>query len=113
MSTDLIRVLESNKICRRDIQEYLATEEFRGTPLAVQNCVRWLLNFLGETPKRYRLVSDSDGHRYLIEAHQEDEFHRWEDAGPYWEKYSGVDFNDCNIGGAFSVYTFENPKVEK
>jgi hypothetical protein len=59
--------------------------------------------------QRYRLVSDDDGHDYLILADKQDDFQTWLDAGPYWKKYKGKDYSDCRCDSP-SVYTFTDPQ---
>ena len=58
---------------------------------------------------RYKIVTDNDGHDYVILAHLEEDFYRWvgamEDED---EEYEGMDFEDrrmtiCNL-------TFTDPQ---
>ena len=58
--------------------------------------------------KRFRLLSDDDGHKYLIEVGKEEAFQKWLDAGPYWENYKGEEFE--SLGSHFSTYSFADPR---
>ena len=61
-----------------------------------------------QTPKRFRLLSDDDGHKYLIEVGKEAAFYEWLNAGPYWENYKGEEFE--SLGSHFSTYSFCDPR---
>lgn len=56
--------------------------------------------------QRFRLLSDDDGHRYLIPVGKEKAFYAWIAAGPYWEGYTGEDFNECSLGCSLPCYSF-------
>ncbi len=58
--------------------------------------------------KRFRLLSDDDGHKYLIEVGKEEAFRKWIEAGPYWENYAGEEFE--SLGSHFSTYSFADPR---
>lgn len=62
------------------------------------------------TPVRMRILSDDDGHDYFIRVGKEKAFAAWLSAGPYWEGYTGEDFNAYRIGSHLSCYTFGNPE---
>jgi hypothetical protein len=64
-----------------------------------------------KSPKRFRLLSDDDGHDYLVELGQENAFAKWLEAGPYWEGYTGPEFE--SIGRHFSTYIFADPRVSQ
>lgn len=51
----------------------------------------------------YRLIDDDDGHWYVILVSEEKAFQKWLDAGPYWTKYKGKDFNECRVDGPHRV----------
>jgi hypothetical protein len=57
-------------------------------------------------PKRYALVTDDDGHDYVIEADRRDEWYELDDdqinAGPAWA---------WPVGGAPSQVTFTDPLI--
>jgi len=55
---------------------------------------------------RYRLLPDDDGHDYVIPVGKEDAFQAWVEHGPYWEDYTGEDFNECRLGCSLSCYSF-------
>jgi hypothetical protein len=58
--------------------------------------------------ERYCLVSDGDGHDYVIPVHKTADFHCWVDAME--NNYeTDFDFNDCRIEGG--LLTFTDPKV--
>lgn len=61
--------------------------------------------------QRLRFVSDDDGHHYLIPGESSDDFQTWLDAGPYWENYKGVDYNDYRCDSP-SLYTFTGVRRE-
>ena len=65
-----------------------------------------------KTSKRYRILSDDDGHDYLILVGEENQFQEWLDAGPYWEGYDGKDYDGARINGAPSRITFVDPKED-
>ena len=62
--------------------------------------------------ERYRIVSDGDGHEYIIKVWQTNEFYQWvewsEDV-EYDTPWTGHDFNEDRIDGG--VLTFTDPKV--
>jgi len=58
--------------------------------------------------QRFRLLSDDDGHRYLVKVEEEEDFYAWLNAGPYWENYSGKEFE--SLGSHFSTYSFCDPR---
>jgi len=58
--------------------------------------------------KRFRLLSDDDGHEYLVEVGKEETFQRWIDAGPYWENYEGEEFE--SLDSSFNTYSFCDPR---
>jgi hypothetical protein len=60
------------------------------------------------TQTRFRLLSDDDGHKYLIEVGKEEAFEKWLAAGPYWENYEGEEFE--SLGSHFSTYSFCDPR---
>ena len=62
---------------------------------------------------RYRFVKDDDGHTYLIDERDRDNFNRWLEAGPYWEDYDGKDFSESTIGTHVSNFTFTDPKEDE
>lgn len=80
---------------------------------ALENCVDYqgLLEAAADKP-RFKMVSDDDGHRYVVPVEKVEEFGRWVEAGPYWEGWQGEDFNDYAIGGAPSLVTFESPRTD-
>lgn len=41
---------------------------------------------------RYRLISDNDGHEYVIEAKDEHDFYKWVDAMEEGLGFDGLDF---------------------
>lgn len=57
-------------------------------------------------PKRYCLVSDDDGHHYVIEVEHRDEWYELDDDaindGPAWA---------WQVGGAPNQVTFTNPVI--
>lgn len=57
--------------------------------------------------QRYRLVSDNDGHDYVIKAGQEPYFYSWVEA---MENYgeTELDFEDCRVNS--SGWTFTDPQ---
>ncbi len=63
--------------------------------------------------KRYRVLADNDGHRYIIEVKDEEQFYRWVEAS---ESDEGVDsnfkgkrdFDNFRINN--SGWTFTNPE---
>jgi len=61
--------------------------------------------------KRFRLLSDDDGHHYLIPVGKEGEFEAWlqEIAD---EDYSSKGFDDCRISGSPELLTFTDPKED-
>lgn len=61
------------------------------------------------TKKRFRLLSDDDGHDYLVEVGKEKAFREFLDAGPYWKNYKGEEFE--SIGSHFSIYSFTDPRI--
>ena len=63
--------------------------------------------------KRYRFLEDDDGHAYLIHEGQEEEFHEWLAAGPYWEDFKGFDFSESRIGTPINNFTFTDPKEDE
>jgi hypothetical protein len=67
--------------------------------------------------KRWRFVSDDDGHDYLIPAELEKQFNHWVDsADPFDEdaaEYDGPDFNEFRTGMSPNSYTFTDPKEDK
>jgi hypothetical protein len=74
--------------------------------------------------KKYRFVSDDDGHDYLIPADKKEAFDAWlEHQGRLWEpglseaefkardaEYTGEDFDDYKCD-SHQAYTFEKPEV--
>ena len=58
--------------------------------------------------KRFRLLSDDDGHKYLVPVDKEAAFYEWLNAGPYWENYEGEEFE--SLGSHFSTYSFCDPR---
>jgi hypothetical protein len=60
-----------------------------------------------KTPeKRHRLVSDNDGHEYVIVVGEEDRFYTWVAATESGEDYEW-DFEDARVDGRL---TFTNPR---
>jgi hypothetical protein len=60
---------------------------------------------------RYRLVSDNNGHEYVIPADSVDEFYRWVDAWEDGGEYNGKDFEDCRMN--INNLTFADPQGYK
>jgi hypothetical protein len=52
-----------------------------------------------KTKPRFRLIQDDDSHWYVIPSDQLEAFQRWVTAAPYWEGYSGRDFDADRING--------------
>lgn len=55
---------------------------------------------------RFRLLSDDDGHDYVIPVGKEDAFQAWIEAGPYLEDYHGEDFAEYALGCSLTCYSF-------
>ena len=62
--------------------------------------------------KRFRFVTDGDGHDYLIPENEVEQFLAWVDNGPYWEDYTGKDYNDFRVGTSINNFTFTDPKED-
>jgi hypothetical protein len=62
--------------------------------------------------QRYKLLSDDDGHYYIIPVEKTKQFRRWVDAAPYWEGYREENFEGRALGGSPSLLTFTDPQVE-
>ena len=61
---------------------------------------------------RYKIVSDNDGHDYVIPAHLDDEFYKWVDAEENDEVYDGYeDFNEFRMNT--NNLTFTDPQGYK
>lgn len=41
-----------------------------------------------------RFVEDDEGHWYLIPEELYIDFYAWIEAGPYWEDWEGIDYNN-------------------
>jgi hypothetical protein len=61
---------------------------------------------LPKPPARVRILTDDDGHDYVIPVGKEDAFQAWVNAGPYREDYHGEDFAESALGCALSCYSF-------
>ena len=66
---------------------------------------------------KYCIVSDDDGHNYIIEASKKDDFYKWLDAvTKYWED-GNYDEPEPNfeyiesINGSISLVTFDSYKI--
>ena len=61
---------------------------------------------------RYKIVSDNDGHDYVIPANLDDEFYKWVDAEENDEVYDGYeDFNEFRMNT--NNLTFTDPQGYK
>jgi hypothetical protein len=60
--------------------------------------------------KRWCLVSDDDGHSYVIPAESRDEFEKWVEATSNDEEFEGEDFEKYSLGGNPECVTFTDPK---
>ena len=69
------------------------------------------------TPAKHCLVSDDDGHWYVVPVEHKDAFHRWVQAvGFFWEQESEGDEPARpewaqEVGGSPSRVEFENPVI--
>lgn len=69
---------------------------------------------MAEEQKRYRFVSDDDGHDYLIEVGKEDAFDKWLDAVSSGDpEFEGEEFDDDAIGCNPSCYSFADPRSDR
>ncbi len=57
---------------------------------------------------RYKLIADNDGHRYIIEAGDEDLFYAWVDAMENDEEHEGKSFEDRRMN--VNRLTFLDPQ---
>lgn len=64
-----------------------------------------------KTQQRYRLVSDNDGHWYLIKIKEEAEFDQWV-AATCNDEETEFNFDDDRISGSPSMITFTDPKED-
>jgi len=61
--------------------------------------------------QRYRLLSDDDGHDYLIPVGQEELFYQWIEALENYEE-TELNFDDVRLNGAPSRLSFTDPKED-
>lgn len=71
-----------------------------------------------ENEKRFRLVSDDDGHDYVIPADTINEFYSWvryfaENDSDNGHKHLGGDFSQYRLGCAPSCYTFTDFREDR
>lgn len=57
--------------------------------------------------ERYRLVSDNDGHEYIVPADQEENFYTWVEAN---ETHEDTDFDFADRRLNSSSWTFTDPQ---
>lgn len=65
------------------------------------------LEKLLKTQKRYRLISDNDGHNYIIPADQVPQFEMWVTCMDM-DEYTIFDFEDCRMN--VNNLTFIDPQ---
>lgn len=68
---------------------------------------------VAEEAQRFMLVSDDDGHNYVILTSEEKAFDKWVDAtcsGDY--DYEGQSFDDKRLSGSVRRLTFLDPREE-
>ena len=58
--------------------------------------------------KRYKVVSDNDGHDYVIESKDEQSFYKWVEAEEEGLAFDGLDFNVSRVNR--SGWTFTDPQ---
>jgi hypothetical protein len=58
-------------------------------------------------PQRYKIVSDNDGHDYVICVEEEEAFYTWVEAVENYD-YSGKGFDNCRMN--CSRLTFTDPQ---
>lgn len=63
-------------------------------------------------PQRFRLLSDDDGHDYIIPVGEEKQFEAWVAATSNDEEYEGKSYEDKAIGGAPSLISFTDPRID-
>lgn len=63
-------------------------------------------------PQRYTIVSDNDGHDYVIPVGEDEQFYAWVDAMEGDQDYDGKDFEQHRLAGALSLLTFTDPRVK-
>jgi len=61
--------------------------------------------------QRYRLLSDDDGHDYLIPVGQEELFYQWMEALENYEE-TELDFEDARLNGVPARLSFTDPKED-
>ena len=59
---------------------------------------------------RYRLISDDDGHWYVIKASEVNAFNEWVNAMNECEEIPDVDFEPDRLSGSPSNVTFLDPQ---
>lgn len=63
--------------------------------------------------QRFKLLSDDDGHQYLIPVEDESNFEHWLESIYENKNYKGKSFEDCRLHRSFTAYSFIDPQVEK
>jgi len=59
---------------------------------------------------RYKFLSDDDGHTYLVPVEKIEAFEKWLAAGPYWENYTGEEFE--SLGRSLNCFSFTDPQED-
>jgi hypothetical protein len=63
-------------------------------------------------PQRYTIVSDNDGHDYVIPVGEDEQFYAWVDAMEDGQDYAGKDFEPYRLGGSLSLLSFTDPRAK-
>ncbi len=63
---------------------------------------------LAKTPQRFRLVTDNDGHDYIILEGEEIDFYLWVEASENGDDFDGKDYNSRRVNN--SGWTFIDPQ---
>ena len=60
--------------------------------------------------QRFKLVTDNDGHDYIIHVEDETAFYAWVESTEGWdsETYTGKDFEGCRV--SINRLTFTDPQ---
>ncbi len=56
-------------------------------------------------PQRYKIVSDNDGHDYIIHVEDEYDFYNWVEAMETDNPFDGKDFDDCRMNVCRLTFT--------
>ena len=65
-----------------------------------------------KSPQRYRLVTDNDGHDYVIPVSEEDAFYAWvavEEGDGVVSIFGNKDYNECRVNRPI---TFTDPRED-